>query len=404
MAHPSGQGRTGKVKIVIKPSAKCGRLLLRSDEAYDLADGGLGVVAHVYFHVAHLAVAVLKIERHDAPRLVVEVDVPRDDALDGVRPVSPRKDEHRALTVEIFEGDRPADVDGDDGDVPPLDDGLDVPFRSAEVVAAVNRRLDVAARLHLAEELRLADEAVGPVLFVLPARAGGRSERFFEAFELREAVRDLRLGGTRGPDEAQNSAAAQPREGLGKGTAHHFAEVQKVVVAIDGQQPRKVRIPRLAEEHGIGRARARNVVGAVVEHDIEGDNVLPRAHDDVLRGDIGEIFDEAFGPRAHAAGGDGRDEEHVGDLGELSDELLRARGDGLCADELGVGIELYALVGMSVSPSPALDVLHAQRLLVGMAAVDDGNGIGIAFVERVVDVETDADPVLLHNDLTLSLL
>ncbi len=283
--------------------------------------------------------------------------------------------------------------------MPPLHDGLDVLFRSAEVVAAIHRRLDVAARTHLAEELRLADEAVCPLLLRLSPRAGGGSQRLFEALELCETVCDLRLGGAGRPHEAQDPSAAQTGEGLGEGTPHHLAEVQEVVIAVDGEQPRKACVPRLSEEDGIGRTRTRDVVRTVVEHDVEGDDVFSCPHDDVLRRDLGEVLDETLRPRTHAACGNGRDEEHIGDLGELLDELLCSLGDGLRADKFGVGVELYPLIGVPVPPSPALDILHAQRLLVGMAAVDDGDGIGIAFIERIVYVETDTDPVFFHNDL-----
>ena len=65
-----------------------------------------------------------------------------------------------ARTVEVFQGHCPADVDRDHGDLSGLHDRRDLGFRRAEVILAVDGRLNEAVRILFGNELLLRDEAV----------------------------------------------------------------------------------------------------------------------------------------------------------------------------------------------------------------------------------------------------
>ena len=100
---------------------------------------------------------------------------------------------------------------------------------------------------------------------------------------------------------------------------------------------------------------------AVVEQDVDIDDILARADQNIARGNFRKVLHQPLRPRAHAVGGHGGHEEDVRDLAQILDELLRALDHRLIFDEFRVFEIGEPLVGKVALQSPGTDMVGGQH-------------------------------------------
>ena len=132
-------------------------------------------------------------------------------------------------------------------------------------------------------------------------------------------------------------------------------------------------------------------MGAVVKENVKGHNVLSGADDDILRRDLREIVHEPLPPCAHACDGNGCHKEDVRELRKLAHKLLCALDYGLRTHEIRIRIKRDPLLRVTSEFAPALYLIYAHRLFVGITFAQDLHCIRISFVKYVINVESETE-------------
>ena len=125
----------------------------------------------------------------------------------------------------------------------------------------------------------------------------------------------------------------------------------------------------------------------VVKEDIHIQLILPGAHVDMLRGDLGELLHDPLGADAHVLGGNGGGDEDVGHLGQLLDELPRALDHGLVAVEIRIVKELENHVRAGVQRSPAIHLVNGDGGIEFVLLVGEPAGLGDALHQQIVNIQ-----------------